>query len=178
MKIDIKNRWTGLVIYSADAELLKLADLSGANLIDADLSGANLSSANLIGADLRGANLRGANLSSAILSGANLIDADLRGANLSSAILSDETILPDGVDFGTYLSDVVPALLTAGGNTLKSVLDTGCWECHSWKNCPMHAAFGISKESDAPQLLRARVAEFVQFFDGGLIPKPVIKNEN
>ena len=107
MQYEIKNRWTGAVIFTCELSKeieseddgikigfavkaalkvstnLSEANLSGANLGDADLSGANLS-----GADLRDADLRGANLSGADLSGANLGDADLRGANLRGADLS------------------------------------------------------------------------------------------
>ena len=108
---------------------------------------------------LRGAYLRGADLSGADLSVANLRDAYLTGSEL----------------FEVYCSDVVPALLTAGGKTLQEVLDTGCWECHDWSNCPMHAAFGISNPDEAPVLLRPRVKEFVQLFDAGLLPKPEVK---
>ena len=70
--IEIKTRWTGVVLRTVEAECLR-----DANLSDADLSGANL----------RGANLRGANLSDANLSDADLYDADLRDANLSGANL-------------------------------------------------------------------------------------------
>src|SRR5450830_416482 len=84
MKIEIRNRWSGAVIFTHEAE--------GATMRDAVLaarnSGANLSDADLIDADLRGADLRGANLSGADLRGANLIDADLRGADLRGANLS------------------------------------------------------------------------------------------
>ena len=84
-----------------------LADLRGANLIEADLSGADLRGANLIGADLRGANLigadlSGANLIEADLRGANLIEADLRGAYLIGANLSGANLR--GADLsGAYL---------------------------------------------------------------------------
>jgi len=91
MKIEIKNRYTGDVIFHNESEnnCIKLtiekavnlkADLSGANLSSADLSGANLSYANLSYADLSSANLSRADLSYADLSGANLIYADLSGA--------------------------------------------------------------------------------------------------
>ncbi|MGC4033635.1 MAG: pentapeptide repeat-containing protein [Tepidisphaeraceae bacterium] len=92
MKFEIKNRWTGEVLFAADTDTLEeaveLAVKQGANLSDANLGGANLSGANLRGANLSGANLRGANLSGANLSGANLRGANLRGANLSGANLS------------------------------------------------------------------------------------------
>lgn len=86
MKYEIKNRWTGELIYSTDAnsweQVIKEARASRADLSRANLSGADLSEANLHGADLRGADLRGADLS-----GANLSRADLRWANLSRANL-------------------------------------------------------------------------------------------
>ena len=97
MRFEIKNRFSGEVIFTAKTESLKLAvelaveaksNLYGANLSEADLSGANLSGANLSGADLYGASLYRANLSGADLSGASLYRADLSGANLSGAYLS------------------------------------------------------------------------------------------
>ena len=76
IKIAIKSRWTGSILFeysSVDNTLAK-------TLIAALISGANLRGANLCGADLRGANLRGANLCGANLCGANLRDANLCGA--------------------------------------------------------------------------------------------------
>jgi len=98
MKIEIKSRFTGSVLFSHEAEdnTIKLtlhaavsirAELYGANLGGANLGGANLRSANLGGADLRGADLRGANLSGANLYCADLYCADLYGANLRGANL-------------------------------------------------------------------------------------------
>jgi hypothetical protein len=114
MKTQIKNRFTGAVIFECDTpdnvssglavrDALEKAVASGANLYGADLSGAHLYGANLYGANLSGANLSdanlygahlscadlsGANLSGANLSGANLYGANLSGANLSGANLS------------------------------------------------------------------------------------------
>jgi uncharacterized protein YjbI with pentapeptide repeats len=107
MKIEIKNRFIGSIIFSIETDSIKLAveaaikskadlssaDLSYANLRSADLSYAdlsyaNLSYANLSYANLSYANLRSADLSSANLSYANLRSADLRSADLSSANLS------------------------------------------------------------------------------------------
>ena len=93
IKISIKNRWTGSILFeysSVDNTLAKTvtealkggANLRGAVLYGAKLRGANLREANLYGADLRGANLYGANLY-----GANLREADLCGANLREANL-------------------------------------------------------------------------------------------
>ena len=108
IKIEIRNRWTGSVVFEYTKEgntitetvldairrgaNLRDADLRGANLRDANLRDANLCDADLYGADLRdanlyGANLRDADLRDADLRGANLRGADLRGANLRGANL-------------------------------------------------------------------------------------------
>ena len=86
IKISIKNRWTGSILFeysSVDNTLAKTvteALKGGADLCGADLRGANLCDANLCDADLRGANLCDANLRGANLCGANLRDAYLSGA--------------------------------------------------------------------------------------------------
>ena len=91
IKISIKNRWTGSILFeysSVDNTLAKTvleALKGGANLRGANLRGANLRGANLYGADLYGANLRGADLREANLYGANLYGANLCGANLREA---------------------------------------------------------------------------------------------
>ena len=87
--IEIKSRWDGRILYTAESAqdvraAVREAVASGANLYDA-----NLSRANLCGANLRGANLRGANLCDADLYDANLSGANLRGANLCDADLRD-----------------------------------------------------------------------------------------
>ena len=87
IKIEIRNRWTGSVVFEYTKEgntitetvldaIRRGADLRGADLRDADLCDANLRDANLRDADLRGANLYGADLC-----GANLYDA--KGCYLS-----------------------------------------------------------------------------------------------
>ena len=97
IKISIKNRWTGSILFeysSVDNTLAKTvtealkgeANLREADLYGADLYEANLREANLRGADLRGADLRGADLNEANLRGADLRGADLREANLRGAI--------------------------------------------------------------------------------------------
>ena len=101
MKIEILCRFSSKVIFSVDAESVKLAvemaiekkiilygaNLRCANLEDANLYGANLEDANLRCANLRCANLDGANLYGANLDGANLYGANLRCANLDGANL-------------------------------------------------------------------------------------------
>ena len=115
IKIEIRNRWTGSVVFEytkegntitetvleairrgadlRDTDLygadLCNADLRGANLSDADLCDAGLRSANLSDADLCDADLYGANLSDADLCNADLRGADLRGADLRGANLRD-----------------------------------------------------------------------------------------
>jgi len=95
ISIQIKNRWTGSIIFESEKTTYKEAieqsktQNNGIFMRGANLSGANLSDADLSDADLRDADLRGANLSGANLSDADLSDADLRGANLSGANLSD-----------------------------------------------------------------------------------------
>ena len=109
-KIEIKNRFTGKIIFEFETENnsvketvkefirqelakgkvsadLRSADLRSADLSYADLRYADLSSADLSYADLRSANLSYADLRSADLSYANLSSADLRYADLRSANL-------------------------------------------------------------------------------------------
>ena len=119
IKIEIKSRWTGSILFEYEKEDNTLkdtveeavkqgADLSGANLEGAYLSGAYLSGAYLGGADLSGAYLSGAYLGGAYLSGAYLRRAylrraDLSGANLEGANLSGANL--EGANLsGAYLS--------------------------------------------------------------------------
>ena len=113
IKISIKNRWTGSIIFeysSVENTLTKTvlealkggvilreadlrdANLRGANLCEADLRGANLCEADLRDANLREADLCDANLCEADLRDANLRDANLRGANLRDANLCDANL--------------------------------------------------------------------------------------
>ena len=113
MKIEIRHRLTGAILFSLETESLKLcveaavksrANLYGANLSGADLSGANLygaylSRADLSYADLSRADLSRADLSRADLSGAYLSRADLYGADLSGANGLVKTM---GVESGNF----------------------------------------------------------------------------
>jgi uncharacterized protein YjbI with pentapeptide repeats len=155
MKFAIKNRWTSAVQFEAEIECCDDVPLSikmGLSLKWAYKTGADLEGADLKGADLKGANLEG---------------ADLKGAYLKGAYLENET-------FEKYLTEVVPALLTAGGKTLQQIRDSKCFDCHTWTNCPMHVAFDIENANDGPILLRPRIKEFVRMFDQGLIPVSVL----
>ena len=104
IKIQIKNRYTGSILFEYEQEnntlkdtiekaIKNSADLRGADLRGAYLRGADLRGADLRGADLRGADLEGANLRGADLRGAYLRGADLRGADLGDAYL-------EGADLG------------------------------------------------------------------------------
>ena len=105
MKIEIKDNFSGSVIFSHEQEnnsikvTVEMAingsvDLRDANLNSADLNGAYLRGANLNGAylsvaDLRGADLRHAKACHANLGGANLFGADMGYADLAYASLSN-----------------------------------------------------------------------------------------
>ena len=69
--IEIKNRWTGAVLYSGEHADVKEA-VEAAVKAGANLGGAYLAGANLRGADLDGANLGGADLCGADLGGAKV----------------------------------------------------------------------------------------------------------
>ena len=95
IKLQIKNRWTGSVLFEYEKENNTIKDtLIEALKQCADLDGANLRGANLRGADLDGANLRGADLRGADLDGANLRGADLRVAYLRGADLGVAKNIP------------------------------------------------------------------------------------
>lgn len=125
-------------------------------------------------ADLRYADLRYADLRSASLRSADLSYANLSYASLRYAKHSDDANIT-GEPWKEYLSQVVPALLTAGGKTIDEIVSSGCWTCHEWNNCPMHVAFGINSPNEGPLLLRSRIKQFVQLFDARLIPCPVVE---
>lgn len=57
---------------------------------------------------------------------------------------------------------------------VEEVLATDCWDCHSWSNCPMHAAFGANDIAEAPKEWQSRAALFVNMFDAGMLEKPQI----
>jgi len=121
MKFEIKSRFTGATLFTAElearfeseprsrqiGEAVKQADLKGADLKGADLKGAYLEGAYLRGADLKGAylegaDLRGADLEGAYLKGAYLRGADLKGADLRGADLKGAYL--KGADLkGAYL---------------------------------------------------------------------------
>ena len=98
IKIEIRNRWTGSVVFEYTKEGNTITETvldairRGADLRDADLCGADLCGAYLCGADLRGSNLCDADLCGADLRGSDLCGADLRGSNLCDADLCDANL--------------------------------------------------------------------------------------
>lgn len=94
----------------------------------------------------------------------------LRSANLEGADLRSATVIDTGETWGQYLAETVPALLTSGGRPLSEVATAEHWDCHSWCNCPMAAAFDAAGLDGVPILLRPRAEQFIRFFDAKLIP--------
>jgi hypothetical protein len=181
--LEIKSRFRDKVIYSGEAariaELVSNAVKDQVNIFGANLEGANLRNASLVGANLRNASLVGANLRNASLVGANLRSASLVGANLRSASLVGANLegasrIETGETWTEYLEQVIPALLTAGGKALADVVTRKVWDCHSWSNCPMHAAFDAEGMVGVPILLRPRAEQFIRYFDARLIPLEAI----
>ena len=86
MIFEIKHKWTGVVLYSCEANNIKEAVVQAVGK-KADLKGADLRWAYLQGADLKGAVLQGADLRWAYLRWAYLQGADLKGADLQVAFL-------------------------------------------------------------------------------------------
>ena len=89
VKFEIKNRYTGSVLFEYEKEDNTLKE--------------TVEQAIKEGADLRGANLGGANLGGADLEGANLEGADLRGADLEGAYIyvcdsDDALVIKDEVE--------------------------------------------------------------------------------
>ncbi len=128
IKLSIKNRFTGSVIFEFETE---------ENTIKKTLLKAIKQGADLQGADLRGADLRGADLQGADLQGADLRGADLQGADLRGADLQGEKIKTAIVFTGLYLYVVIPYITEAGVKRIKM----GCfdrsleeWDNDFWNN--------------------------------------------
>ena len=83
--IEIKQKNSGKVIVTIDADTLMNADLREMDLREADFSGMDLRGVHLDYSDLTGADLSHANLQRASLCGAHLDDADLQRITLTHA---------------------------------------------------------------------------------------------
>ena len=135
MKIEIKNRWNGSVIFSHECEdntieltLLKAiaeysdlrdSDLSGSDLSGSDLSGSDLRGSNLRDSDLRGSNLRGSDLRDSDLSGSDLSGSDLSGSDLSGSDLSGSDLR--GSDL-TPIRDDIWAILSSAPKEVSGLI--------------------------------------------------------
>lgn len=156
---------------------LGLASFRGASLVRATFINCDLHDTSFNNADLRAAYICECRMSPVFHK------TDLRGARIVSRLDSrpmfsncqfDGSTDITGETWATYTQKVVPALLTAGGKTLEEVVGSGCWDCHSWDNCPLHVAFGAKELAELPLLLQARASQFLWLFDQGLIPQPAI----
>jgi hypothetical protein len=176
--IEIKNRWTGAVIYAmqvadddrypirtalekavTDGVNLSDADLTNANLSGADLTYANLAgiylcSANLVGAFFVCADLFGADLSNANLSGADLFGADLTNANLSGADLS-------GVNLCGVRYVDVPVVPRLDAQILERIESgEGSLRMNVWHTCETthcRAGWAVVLAGDAGRKLEAKI---------------------
>jgi len=106
MPIEIKDRYSGRVLFASEEKTLKNAleeavvlgvDLSCADLRNADLGGACLAGVNLSNADFSGASLFKTALCRSSLTGArfrnvDLRYADIRYANLKKAVLKNSVL--------------------------------------------------------------------------------------
>jgi hypothetical protein len=131
MTIEIKHRYTGATLYSADVATLREAleravkagaDLRGANLFGADLTRATLDGATLTDANLTGANLFGADLTGADLTRANLTRATLDGANLTDASLDGAQNVDPKIDYMKPVRDDFRNVLDAAPNEVERLL--------------------------------------------------------
>ena len=128
LKIEIKNRFTGKIIFEFETENNTVkTTLLEAYLQRADLRGADLQGADLHGADLQGAYLRGADLQGAYLRGADLQGADLQGVKIKYA----------AVFTGLYTYIVIPYITEENEYRVKM----GChdrtikeWDENFWNN--------------------------------------------
>ena len=152
MKIEIKNRWSGTILFQCEIGSLKLAlelavkqgaDLEGANLQGAYLEGANLQGADLQGADLQGAYLEGANLQGAYLEGANLQGADLEGANLRGADLRGADLQGANLQ-GAYLEGANHVLCLPVGDP-RGYRPVAVWQKTAWNIFSGCRAFTIAQ---------------------------------
>ena len=99
------------------------------------------------------------------LRSANLSGADLRSANLSGAVMVDGRV------FDEYAADHLAGICYTPEVKAKAV---AAWGKHSWQDCPMHCALGVSSSEDAakvgadPKL----VAAWVALYDGQHLAPP------
>ena len=111
MKYDIKHRFNGAVIFTAEIDCAD--DALPSIKLGLAVRVAVKARADLSGADLRGAYLSGANLRGAYLSGANLRGADLSGEKVKRLLASVQRI-SDGFTFFLWQMEQGPPKIVAG----------------------------------------------------------------
>ena len=164
MKIEIKQRFTGAVLYSHEckdntvAKTLRAAikagaDLRWTNLRDADLSGSDLHEADLCYSDLRGCDLSysdlgNSDLRNANLRDANLYEASLRGADLRGAVI-DGIAIPSADEAEPLLKRVAQAALSA-----PDALDMDRWHTCDTTHCV--SGWAITLSGDRGKELEAK----------------------
>ena len=123
LKIEIKNRFTGNVLFQLETENNSV----NKTVIEAVKQGADLQ-----GADLREADLRGADLREAYLQGAYLREADLQGAYLQGYKIKTAAVFT-----GLYTYVVIPYITESDEHRVKM----GCfnrsvkeWDENFWNN--------------------------------------------
>ena len=137
MKIKIKNRWNGNIIYACETENLKMA-VEMAVKLKINLSGSDLRRSNL-----RGSNLRGSNLSESDLSRSNLSESDLSGSNLSGSNLDFISIPMCCKSFGVKIDTRIAyqmilhvfgaEIIGEGSEEIKKALEPFAKKSDKWK---------------------------------------------
>ena len=166
MPIEIKNRFTGEVLFSGEydglREAIQIAVRDGAKLTCADLTGADLTGAKLAGADLTRADLTRADLTRA-----DLTRAKLDGAKLTCAKLNFQS------------HDLLAEILrrAAGDNTEKLkiagyilICRDKCWK--DFAELADHDPLGnwaldelaqwVQDDDDAPEMLKDRARKLAE----------------
>ena len=126
MAIEIKDRFTGVVLFRSEKATTTAEAVQEAYRAEAYRAGANLAGANLAGADLARADLAGANLARANLAGANLAGANLAGANLARANLARADLADQWVIQGQPRSDGYPFFLQRLAGDPAPMVKAGC----------------------------------------------------
>jgi hypothetical protein len=98
---------------------------------------------------------------------ADLSFADLRGADLSGAKLSDADLsfatMPDGRLWEDYRRDHMAGLCDDPKVRRRAI---AAWGRHSWTDCPMHAAHGVSVATSIA------MSAWVALYDSRLLERP------
>lgn len=151
IKIEIRNRWTGSVVF----EYTKEGNTITETVLDAIRRGADLRDADLCGADLCGADLRGSNLCDADLCDANLCGADLRGANLYDANLRDADLRGANL-YGAYLCGANLYGADLRGTNLRGANLRDAKGCYL--SCPTEGSF-IGWKKASGHIVKLRIPE-------------------